>query len=211
MYRHLSRLLAQLVLFARITGLTRLADRVRGEVRAQIYAIQRFSLVAWLKDLPNFVVQHALHLIALAGLVYSMGGTWMIAADANAAPGRSAAAVTTSKSVPTTTSATSLSSTAPAAPAAAVVPLDDFGRPRTAKKDPSGKVNLNTATEEQLMLLPTVGPSKAERIVTWRKKNGVFRRPADLRRVKGFGYKTFKRLEPYLDIKGDTTLVAKQR
>ena len=31
----------------------------------------------------------------------------------------------------------------------------------------------------------------------------------DLRRVKGFGYKTFKRLEPYLDIKGDTTLAAK--
>ena len=29
---------------------------------------------------------------------------------------------------------------------------------------------------------------------------------ADPRRVKGFGYKTFKRLEPFLDIKGETTL-----
>jgi hypothetical protein len=28
--------------------------------------------------------------------------------------------------------------------------------------------------------------------------------------VKGFGYKTFKRLEPFLDIKGDTTLSAKR-
>ena len=118
-----------------------------------------------------------------------MGGTWQFAADANASPG---------------------SPTAIAA-SPGVVPLDDFGRPRAAKKEPSGKLNLNTATEEQLMLLPTVGPSKAERIVTWRKKNGAFRRTADLRRVKGFGYKTFKRLEPYLDIKGDTTLVAKQR
>jgi len=27
--------------------------------------------------------------------------------------------------------------------------------------------------------------------------------------VKGFGYKTFKRLEPLLDIKGDTTLAPK--
>jgi competence protein ComEA len=70
----------------------------------------------------------------------------------------------------------------------------------------SGKININTATEEQLMLLPTVGPAKAERIVTWRKKNGGFKRVADIRRVKGFGYKTFKRLEPLLDIKGDTTL-----
>lgn len=77
------------------------------------------------------------------------------------------------------------------------------------KKTPSGRINLNTATEEQLMLLPTVGPSKAERIVAWRKKNGGFRRVADLRRVKGFGYKTFKRLESLLDVKGDTTLAQK--
>lgn len=77
------------------------------------------------------------------------------------------------------------------------------------KKAPSGRINLNTATEEQLMMLPTVGPAKAERIVSWRKKNGGFKRVADLRRVKGFGYKTFKRLEPLLDIKGDTTLAQK--
>ncbi len=78
--------------------------------------------------------------------------------------------------------------------------------PKKSAKELTGKLNLNTATEEQLMMLPTVGPAKAERIVTWRKKNGGFKRTADLRRVKGFGYKTFKRLEPFLDVKGDTTL-----
>ena len=51
-----------------------------------------------------------------------------------------------------------------------------------------------------------VGPAKAERMITWRKKNGGFKRIADIRRVKGFGYKTFKRLEPYLDVAGPTTL-----
>jgi competence ComEA-like helix-hairpin-helix protein len=70
----------------------------------------------------------------------------------------------------------------------------------------TGVVNLNTATEEQLMLLPTVGPSEAARIVAWRKKHGGFRRASDLRRVKGFGYQTYKKLEPFLDVKGDTTL-----
>ena len=80
----------------------------------------------------------------------------------------------------------------------------------TGKKAVAGKLNLNTATEDQLVLLPTVGPAKAERIVTWRKKNGGFKRIADLRRVKGFGFKTFKRLEAFLDIKGETTLVSKR-
>ena len=86
--------------------------------------------------------------------------------------------------------------------------MDPDARPKP-KKLPSGKLNLNTATADQLMLLPTVGPSKAERILEWRKKNGGFKRVADLRHVKGFGYKSFKKLEPYLDIKGDTTLESK--
>jgi competence ComEA-like helix-hairpin-helix protein len=132
--------------------------------------------------------KHIVSVAALAMLVVAMGGTWQ---PASAAP-----------------NATGI---APMAPQKA--PSGDDGGERPAKKsshkDLGGKLNLNTASEDQLMLLPTVGPSKAERIVTWRKKNGGFKRVADLRRVKGFGYKTFKRLEPFLDIKGDTTLAAK--
>jgi competence ComEA-like helix-hairpin-helix protein len=127
--------------------------------------------------------------IALVALVLAMGGTWMTSRAAIAAP----------SSTPVTK---------PSSAAGAMVDDDRSSRP--AKKDVSGKLNLNTATEIQLMLLPTVGPSKAERIVVWRKKNGGFKRVADLRRVKGFGYRTFKRLEPFLDIKGDTTLVPKR-
>jgi competence ComEA-like helix-hairpin-helix protein len=117
--------------------------------------------------------------LAIFLLFASMGGTWHIA------------------------------SAAPPPVMAAAKPGADVEGERPMKKsakDLSGKLNLNTATEEQLMMLPTVGPAKAERIVTWRKKNGGFKRTADLRRVKGFGYKTFKRLEPFLDIKGETTL-----
>ena len=86
---------------------------------------------------------------------------------------------------------------------------DDGERPTKKPTNLTGKLNLNTATELQLMMLPTVGPAKADRVVAWRKKNGGFKRVADLRRVKGFGYKTFKRLEPYLDIRGDTTLASR--
>src|SRR5512132_3359089 len=129
--------------------------------------------------------QRAIPLPALLLLFLSMGGTWHIAA---AAPPPALAAVTK--------------------PDASTD--DDGERPaKKSAKDLAGKLNLNTASEQQLMMLPTVGPAKAERIVTWRKKNGGFKRTADLRRVKGFGYKTFKRLEPDLDIKGDTTLAPK--
>ena len=98
-----------------------------------------------------------------------------------------------------------LASAAPPALAAAAAEPEHPAK-KSSHKELAGKLNLNTASEEQLLMLPTVGPAKADRIVAWRKKNGAFKRVADLRRVKGFGYKTFKRLEPYLDIKGDNTL-----
>jgi competence ComEA-like helix-hairpin-helix protein len=129
--------------------------------------------------------------IALAALLFAMGGTWITSRDATAAP-PGTQPVTRPATATTATSAVARDDDERAGPGARV------------RKEVSGKLNLNTATEEQLMLLPTVGPSKAERIVVWRKKNGGFKRTADLRRVKGFGYRTFKRLEPFLDIKGDT-------
>ncbi len=124
----------------------------------------------------------AVTIIGLFALFAAMEGTWMT--SATAAP-----------------PAAQLSVKATA--------LDEDPSPPLKKRPVAGKLNLNTATEQQLMMLPSVGPSKAERIVTWRKKNGGFKRTADLRRVKGFGYKTFKKLEPLLDVKGDTTLAPK--
>ena len=131
---------------------------------------------------------------AIAILVIAMGGTWSTA-GATPAPPLSAALQ------PAHASATTHAATGDEP--------EHATRAKSAHKELSGKLNLNTASEDQLMVLPSVGPAKAERIVTWRKKNGGFKRTADLRRVKGFGYKTFKKLEPYLDIKGDTTLAPK--
>lgn len=51
------------------------------------------------------------------------------------------------------------------------------------------KINLNTATAEQIALLPGIGPKLAASIVTDREKNGKFKRVADLDRVKGIGRK----------------------
>lgn len=50
-----------------------------------------------------------------------------------------------------------------------------------------GKVDLNSATVEQLDALPGVGPATAEAIVSWRKQHGRFRSVQQLLDVRGIG------------------------
>jgi competence ComEA-like helix-hairpin-helix protein len=77
---------------------------------------------------------------------------------------------------------------------------DSIARAETsgASVDVTGRMNVNVATAAELELLPGVGPKMAERIVEERKRNGPFKRPRDLRRVKGIGEKTLARLLPYV-------------
>lgn len=51
------------------------------------------------------------------------------------------------------------------------------------------KININTATLEQLQALPEVGPVLAQRIIDHRLKHGPFEKVADLANVEGIGTK----------------------
>jgi len=55
-----------------------------------------------------------------------------------------------------------------------------------------GKININTATVEELVQLERVGPSYAEKIVTFRQENGPFKAPEEIMLVAGIGPKTFE-------------------
>ena len=55
-----------------------------------------------------------------------------------------------------------------------------------------GKVNINTATVEELKILKGVGEKKAEAIIEYRKKNGSFQTKEDLMKVRGIGKKLFE-------------------
>lgn len=68
-----------------------------------------------------------------------------------------------------------------------------------------GVLNLNTATPEQLELLPGVGPKKIAAILAHRQKR-PFKTTAELMRVKGIGPKSFRVLKPFLAVTGETTL-----
>lgn len=68
-----------------------------------------------------------------------------------------------------------------------------------------GVVNLNTATADQLELLPGVGPAKAKRIVEARERR-PFRTTWDVTRVRGIGPGFVKRHRAHLAVTGETTL-----
>jgi len=70
-----------------------------------------------------------------------------------------------------------------------------------------GTVNLNTASRDQLMMLPGVGPATADKVLAYRAQRR-FGRVAHIMRVKGVGKKTYARLRPYLTVDGETTLHA---
>ena len=55
-----------------------------------------------------------------------------------------------------------------------------------------GKVNINTATVEELKTLKGVGEKKAGAIIEYRKKNGSFQTKEDLMKVRGIGKKLFE-------------------
>jgi competence protein ComEA len=78
-----------------------------------------------------------------------------------------------------------------------------------AQAESSGVVNVNTATAEQLSLLPRVGPSLAGKILSHREESGQFKKVEDLLLVSGIGDKLFSLIEPFVRTSGETTLKTK--
>lgn len=62
------------------------------------------------------------------------------------------------------------------------------------------KVNLNSATVEQLTRLPGIGAKKAAAIVEYRTKIGKFKSVNDLTKVKGIGQKMIVKLQNSAEI-----------
>jgi competence protein ComEA len=65
---------------------------------------------------------------------------------------------------------------------------------------PSKPININTSGVTELMQLPKVGQKTAERIVSFRKQHGNFKRIEEIMNVKGIGEKSFAKLRPYLTL-----------
>jgi len=66
--------------------------------------------------------------------------------------------------------------------------------PAALAQDPQ-KVDLNRADQEELEMLPGVGPHLAAQILEYREKLGPFERVEDLMNVRGIGEKKFQQLK----------------
>lgn len=61
-------------------------------------------------------------------------------------------------------------------------------------------MDLNRAGIDEIVLLPGIGPKKAQAIVDWRNQKGCFSSVDDLLRVKGIGPKTLESIRPFVTV-----------
>lgn len=66
----------------------------------------------------------------------------------------------------------------------------------------NGKLNINTASVKDLILLPGIGETYAKRIVDYRSENGLFMRIEDLLNVKGIGQKRIDAIAQLITVGG---------
>ena len=63
-----------------------------------------------------------------------------------------------------------------------------------------GRINLNTATEAELMTLPGIGAAKAGSILAWREANGSFGQIEDLMKVEGIKDGVFAKIKDSVSV-----------
>lgn len=64
-----------------------------------------------------------------------------------------------------------------------------------AEQTETGKVNLNTASKEQLMTLTGIGEAKAIAIIAYREEKGKFQKPEDLMNIPGIKEGVFDKIK----------------
>ena len=86
--------------------------------------------------------------------------------------------------------------------------LQDGQRLQVPVREPPGeetkedtRINVNTASQQELETLPGIGPEMAKRIIEYRKTSGRFATVDDLKNVSGIGDRVLARLKPLVKVR----------
>jgi len=73
-------------------------------------------------------------------------------------------------------------------------------QPASPKIQASSRININTASVEELQKIKGVGPALAQYIVTYRQEQGLFLSPEDIQKVSGIGPKTYEKMADQITV-----------
>lgn len=73
----------------------------------------------------------------------------------------------------------------------------------SATPSASFRLNINTATAEELTSLPGIGDKLAAQIIEYRTRNGSFNDPTDIMKVSGIGEKKYAAIQDLICVAED--------
>lgn len=83
---------------------------------------------------------------------------------------------------------------------APVTKEDSGSHHESSGSDTSGKVNINTASEQELMTLSGIGESKASQIVAYRTSHGAFQKIEDIMNISGIKEGVFSKIQDFITV-----------
>ena len=70
----------------------------------------------------------------------------------------------------------------------------------SAEEASDGRININTASREELMSLPGIGEARAEAIIAYREEHGAFQSIEDIMQVSGIKEGAFEKLKAKIKV-----------